>query len=170
MTETNHHQTLDTDQVQEEIQYTANPMRNALNHNHRADTATTSNLKLTTGPPIVNKEPEHRQENNLHISEHTQATNLHTSKTEPRRVTHAVMTTNSDDATNGDAKKRSRELTNYMKKTVAEEQNIRKKKKRESSTKNDDAKCNDGPIVSNVDNEQKPTEDHHLQKCKKIYH
>jgi hypothetical protein len=147
MTGTNHLQTLDIDQVQEGTRYTANPTKNALNHNHRAGTITTSNLKHTTDPLKINREAERLQENALHTSEHTQATNLLTSQTGPRQVTHVVMTTNSDDATNGDAKKINKEPTNYMKKKVAEEQNIRKKKKKENELKITDAKCNDAPTA-----------------------
>ncbi len=57
------------------------------------------------------------------------------------------MTTNSEDVTNGDAKKINKEPTDYMKKKVAEEQNIRKRKKKENEPKITDAKCNDVPTA-----------------------
>ncbi len=169
MTGTNHHRILDTDQAQEETQSTVNPT-GAHNHNPRADTTPVNKHRSTISQLIINKEAEHRQENDPHTSEHTRMTSLHTNKAEPRQVTHDVMTTNSDDATNGNAKKKNKELTNCMKKKAAEEQSIRKKKRKENATKNDDAKCNDEPTVSNADNEQRLTEDHQPQKCRKTYH
>ncbi len=164
----NHHQTLNTDQAQEETQSTVNPT-GAHSHNLQADTTLVNKRRSTISQLIINKEAEHRQENDPLTSEHTRMTNRHTNKAEPRLATHDVMTTNSDDATNGDAKKKSKELTNYMKKKAAEEQSIRKKKRRENATKNDDAKCNDELTVLNADNGQKLTGDHQSQKCRKTY-
>jgi hypothetical protein len=57
------------------------------------------------------------------------------------------MTMNSDNTTNGNAEKKSKELTNCMKKKAVEEQNTRKGRKSENAMKNDDAKCNNAPIV-----------------------
>ncbi len=84
-------------------------------------------------------------------------------------MTHADTMTNNVNATNGGAEKKNRELTNCTKKKVVEEQNIRKKKTTENAMKNDDAKCNDVPTASNDANEQKLTEDHQPQRCKKTY-
>ncbi len=53
------------------------------------------------------------------------------------------MTTNNVNTMNGNAERKSRELTSYMKKKAGEEQITRRKKKRESATKNDDAKYSD---------------------------
>ncbi len=79
------------------------------------------------------------------------------------------MTTSNASVMNDVAEKKSRELINCMKKKVVEERITRKKKRTENAMKSDDAKCNDEPTASNDANEQKLTEDHQLQKCKKTY-
>ena len=79
------------------------------------------------------------------------------------------MTTNNANAMNDVAEKKSRELINYMKKRVVEELITRKKKKTENAMKNVDAKCNDAPTAWNDVNEQRLTEDHQPQRCKKTY-
>jgi hypothetical protein len=168
MTEISPHQTLSTGQDREEIQSTANPT-DAHNHNLRADTIPANSPHSTISHLKLNKEAEHRQENVLHISGHIQVTNLFTNKTGHHQVTHVGMTTSNASVMNDVAEKRSKELINYMKKKVVEEQITRKKKKTENAMKSDDAKCNDGPTASNDANEQKFTEDHQLQKCKKTY-
>jgi hypothetical protein len=168
MTEISPHLTLVTGQDREEIQSTANPT-DAHNHNLRADTIPANSPHSTISHLKLNKEAEHRQENVLHISGHIQVTNLFTNKTGHHQVTHVGLTTINANVTNDVAEKRSRELINYMKKKVVEEQITRKKKKTENAMKSDDAKCNDGPTASNDANEQKFTEDHQLQRCKKTY-
>ncbi len=57
------------------------------------------------------------------------------------------MTTSNANAMNDVAEKKSRELINYMKKKVVEEQITRKKKTTENAMKNNDAKCNDAPTA-----------------------
>jgi hypothetical protein len=74
-------------------------------------------------------------------------TNLHINKPGLRQTTHVVTKTNNVNTTNGDAEKRSKERTNYMKKKAVKEQNTRKRRKSENATKNADAKCNDAPTV-----------------------
>ncbi len=167
MTEINHHQTLVTDQDHEETQSTTSPM-DAHNHNLRADTIPIK-LHYTTSHQIRHKEAEHHLENDLLISEHTPTISQYTNKTEHHQVTHTDTTTNNVNATNGGAEKKNRELTNCMKKKAVEEQITRKKKKIENAMKNVDAKCNDAPTAWNDVNEQRLTEDHQPQRCKKTY-
>jgi hypothetical protein len=142
----NHHRTLVTDQDQEETQSTANPT-GAHNHNLRAGTTPVNKHHSTISQLILNKEAEHRQENDLPISKHIPMINLHTNKTEHHQVTHVGMMTNNVNATNGGAEKKSKGLTNSTKKKVVEEQNTRKWKKKENATKNEDVKCNDAPTA-----------------------
>jgi len=72
--------------------------------------------------------------------------------------------------TNGNAEEKSKERTNCMKKKDVEGRNIKKRRKKENATKIADAKCNDVPTVWNAANEQRPTEDHPLQKCQTTCH
>jgi hypothetical protein len=81
MTGTNHHQTLVTDQVREEKQFTTNlHMIDANNHNLKADT--TTNLRQhTTGQPTLNQEADLNRETGLPINKLIPTKNLSINKT-----------------------------------------------------------------------------------------